>query len=137
MRTKLLNTTVNKNQRKYDLPLLELIRDQINSSDPDRNIGTLGTFSSDAVPLAQAAFLYKNARVEGDSLYAEIELLDTPAGKKLKGMLADVVFRPAGIGNLSVSMGIRVVQDDYELVSVNAIPREEDSLNESDAEDKT
>lgn len=137
MRVKILNTEVNKNERKYEVDILELIRDQINSRDPDRNIGTLGTFSDNAVPLSQAAFLYRDARVEGSSLYTEIELLDTPAGKKLKGKLDEMVFRPLGMGSLAVSVGVRVVQDDYQLISVTAISKDEDSLNESNGEDKT
>lgn len=136
----ILNTEVNKNNRRYNKEVLDIIRDQINSN-PETNFGTIGYTTDLTVPLCDAAFRYSNAVVENNSLYADIETLSTPKGIDLLRMVEsemDIRFRPAGMATIKGGMPVEtlnllkipnIVGDDYKLISIAAINPEDDAVN--------
>lgn len=153
----ILNTKPNRNNRVYELHILELIKDQINSKDSGFNIGLLGIpeffnktdiINVDFIKpthVTDIAFTYDNARIENDELYVDINICSTIDGKTLKNILDEeektktsmIVFRPNGIGNFVSSTGESTnnllktpnkISDDYELVSISAIPSIDDAI---------
>jgi hypothetical protein len=100
------NTKVNKNNRRYPIEVIEKIRDRINSNDEWTNLGILGMPESEVITLGQVAFKYSNAIIEDESLYCDIEVIDTRRGDELKQILGyevdglkRIVFRTSGKGS--------------------------------------
>jgi hypothetical protein len=133
----LLNTEVTLNNRRYPLEVIESIRDQINSRDEDRNLGTVGYEENLEIDLSKVAFKYSNAVIENNALYVDIEMLDTPLGKSLNEVLGDMRFRPAGTGTFDGGMPVETmnllkvpsrVSMGYKILSVAAINPSEDAL---------
>ena len=60
---------------------------------------------------------------EGDTLFAELTVLDTPKGEELKTMIDDVVFRPRMLGHIQDDLTVKIDT----LISFDAINREDDS----------
>jgi hypothetical protein len=138
------NTKPNLNSRVYPLETLEHIKLQIEkyNTEVGLDLGTLGSTTSPVVLIKDIAFRYYNPQIENEALYVDIEVLETKAGIKLKKLLEKdvVVFRPAGyielkedhdaldtartLLNLNYIVGL-----DYKLTTINAIPKEDDSLN--------
>lgn len=138
------NTKPNLNSRVYPLETLEHIKVQIEkyNAEVGLDLGTLGSTSSPVILVKDIAFRYYNPQIENEALYVDIEVLETKAGLKLKKLLEKdvVVFRPAGyielkedhdaldtartLLNLNYIVGL-----DYKLTTINAIPKEDDSLN--------
>jgi hypothetical protein len=141
----IINTKANKNNRRYPINILELIRDQINRSDKWNNTGILGLPTSEVITLGQVAFIYTNAIVEDESLYCDIEIIDTKRGDELKQILSyesdghkRIVFRPSGMGTFRGEVPEEVhnllnvpnvIADDYQLLTISAIPANEDAVN--------
>lgn len=135
----ILNTEVTKNNRRYPIGVLETIKNQINLS--GQNIGTIGYTTDLVVTPTNAAFTYSNAIIENDSLYADIEIINTTKGIELKNIFettTDIRFRPAGQATLKGSMPVEThnlldipkhVSDDYKLISIAAITASEDAIN--------
>lgn len=138
------NTRPNLNSRVYPLKTLEHIKSQIEEYNTKigSDLGTLGSSESPVVLIRDIAFRYYNPQIENEALYVDIEVLETKAGIKLKKLLEKdvVVFRLAGyieyneeydaldaattLLNLNYVIGL-----DYRLTTINAIPKEDDSLN--------
>lgn len=80
--------------------------------------GTIGP-SRPQVSLDEISHVIDRMWVEDNRLMAEIEVLKTVSGSILEDMLEreDVEFFPAGYGRIDEN---DIVQDDYELVSINA-----------------
>jgi hypothetical protein len=133
----ILNTEVTKNNRRYNMEVLESIRDQINN--PNRNNrGTMGYPESTVVELNKVGFSYSNAVVENESLYCCITILETPTGESIKSLLEDLVFRPVGQATIKGEMPVEtlnllkvpnVVNTDYSLVCISAISKSDDAVN--------
>ena len=136
----ILNTEVTKNNRRYPLPVLKKIRDQINSREDSGNLGTIGYPEGLVIPLADVAFKYKNAVVEDEVLYVDIETVGTPQGTILSDMLEyemDLRFRPIGTGTLEGEVPMEtknlleipnLISKDYQLITIAAITSEEDAV---------
>ena len=137
-KVQILSTSPNLNGRMYPLHVLESIRDQINSNEPHRNIGTMGYSEGLDVNLTDAAFTYANARIIDEALYVDIESLKTPKGDTFKHSIevdsrcdnTHIVFRTAGRGTLKDGDGVQVVNDDFRLISVAAINKDEDAFKQ-------
>jgi hypothetical protein len=137
----ILNTEATKNNRRYPLPVLEKIRDQINSRDASRNLGTIGFPEGLTISLQDAAFRYSNAVIEKEALYVDIETIHTPKGVDLRRMLEDEIdlrFRPGGQATLEGEMpqethnllGVpKHVSEDYQLITIAAITPDEDAIS--------
>ena len=130
----ILNTQPTLNSRVYPLAVLEQIRDQINSNDASVNIGTFEYPEGLEFSLSKAAFTYSNAIIENDCLYADIQILSTPDGEKIKYQLevgvSSRVFRPAGQATLDdeLSDSQLTVGGDYRLIAIASISKEEDAV---------
>lgn len=136
----ILNTEVTKNNRRYPLPILKKIRDQINSREDFGNLGTIGYPEGLEIPLSEVAFRYKNAVVEDEVLYVDIETVGTPRGIRLEEEItggAEVRFRPSGTGTFEGEMPVEThnllgvpnrIREDYQLITIAAITPEEDAV---------
>ena len=119
----------NKNNRVYPRSVLEKVIE-----DFDNKSGTLGQLGMpdcsldgpSSIRLDEASHIVKNLRMQDDKLICDIQILDTPAGKKLCD-LVDGKFRLQGIGSVEDKDGSYVIQDDYKLMSVNALSSEKAS----------
>jgi len=138
----IINTNVNKNNRKYSLAALEAMSNQINSGDRNSNLGILGEIDpTGIIAIDQVAFVYTNAMIEKESLYVDIEVLKTTAGNNLKRMIDTefMVFRPIGNAEVPESIGIgqmmdmlsipQTVGEDYSLVTLTCIHESQDAVN--------
>lgn len=138
------NTKPNLNSRVYPLETLEHIKLQIEkyNSEVGLDLGTLGSTSSPVVLIKDIAFRYYNPQIENEALYVDIEVLETKAGLKLKKLLEKdvVVFRLAGyiehnddhdaLDTARTLLNLNyIIGKDYKLITINAIPKEDDSLN--------
>lgn len=140
LKREILNSEPTKNNRRYTPEVLEIIKDQINSRDADRNLGTIGYSEGLDVALSDVAFKYSNAVIENNILYADIETIHTPQGVKLRQMIetgSDIRFRPGGKATLEGEMPVEThnllnvpkhVGRDYKLITLAAINPEEDAL---------
>ena len=136
----LINEIPTKNGRRYPREVIAKMAEQIKEKESQGlNLGTLGVIEHTTVPLDKVAFSYKNPVIEEGSLYVDISILGTPCGNELKTVLDSVVFRPAGMSTKYPHpahetaihlLGVNViVGDDYELITINAIPKSEDAIN--------
>lgn len=133
----ILNTQVTKNNRRYNTEVLESIKNQINSGERV-NYGTMGYPEGLNVSFSTVGFTFSNAVIEEEALYCDITLLETPAGESIKSLLGDLVFRPAGQATIKGEMPVEtlnllkvpnVVNEDYHLICISAIPKSEDAVN--------
>ena len=138
----IINTKVNKNNRKYSLAALEAMTNQINSGDRNSNLGILGEIDpTGIIAIDQVAFIYTNAVIKKEAVYVDIEVLKTIAGKNLKRLIETefMVFRPIGNAEVPDSIGIgqamdmlsipQTVGEDYSLVTLNCISESQDAVN--------
>lgn len=130
MKTSVLKSnTVNLNGRMYTDECLEQIVTQFKQkvSDGVPMFGELGyPESADFTSLDRVSHQVENLQVEGDTLFAEIKILDTPKGKELKTLLHGVVFRPRMIGHVLEDNTVRVDT----LISFDAILKDTDSFKD-------
>jgi hypothetical protein len=128
----ILNTKKTKNDTVYHIEVLEIIRNQINSKGDSLKLGTIGFPDGLTVSLSEGAFKYSNAVIENEVLYVDIETIHTPEGVKLRNTIdrdLQICFRPAGISTLLNDTPNKVVHSDYQLITIAAIQKEDDSLN--------
>jgi hypothetical protein len=128
----ILNNIQTANGRIYSPEILEIIANQINSA-TNVNYGSMG-FNEDMTPeIKKIAFIYNNARIIKDgvwqSLHVDIQLLKNETGDILHRIMKseNIVFRPGGIANIGA---LGYVKNDYKLINVAAISKEEDALRE-------
>ena len=125
----LKSNIVNLNGRMYTDECLEQMMTQFKQKVAEGNpmFGELGypeetSFTS----LERVSHQIENLEIEGDTLFAEIKILDTPRGEALKTLLDGVVFRPRMIGHLLDDNTVRVDN----LISFDAILKETDSYKD-------
>jgi hypothetical protein len=96
-----------RTKRIYSRALLQREADRMQESIRSRScIGTLGVPDSGTIQFRDASHIITAMHFEDGALMAEIEILNTPAGRVLKSMIDSkvaVVFRPFGIGNGQVN----------------------------------
>ena len=130
MKTSVLKSnTVNLNGRMYTDECLEQMVAQFKQkvSNGVQMFGELGyPESTSFTSLERVSHQVENLQVEGDTLFAEIKVLDTPRGKELKTLLDGVVFRPRMIGHVLEDNTVRVDN----LISFDAILKETDSYKD-------
>lgn len=89
-----------------------------------RNGKSHWTGNSPIVSLSNVSHLVTNMWWEGENLMGEIELVDTEAGNKLKGLLKSGVMlgiSSRGVGGVKNIKGVDVVQDDFELIAFDFV----------------
>lgn len=124
----LKSNIINLNGRIYTDECLEQIVTQFKQK-VSEGIPMFGEFgypeeTSFVTSLERVSHQVLNLEVEGDTLFAEIKILDTTKGDELKTLLDCVVFRPRMIGRVLDDNTVRVES----LISFDAILKETDSF---------
>lgn len=118
----------NKNNRIYPKKVLQnIVDDFVNQKDI---IGQIGMPKDGLhVDLSLTSHVVKNLQLIEGSLYADIEVLNTPSGNKLIESIdkGDVSFRLMGTGKVETVDGIATIQEGYNLIAINAVPTEDAS----------
>lgn len=117
-KVKLIDSNPTINGRIYPQTVIEKMYRKISASQPHERFGEFGMPTGHTVDLEDVAFVYSNPALEDGVLYVDVQILETPKGKALMDVIEHVDFKPVGFGNVDEN---NVLQDDYELISINAI----------------
>jgi hypothetical protein len=131
-----------KNNTLYSKEVCEKIVEQINER---KCIGVCGSvnllpeYSKNALPevnLRMVSIKVDNAKMKDDEVLADITVLEgTPQGDMLKSMIEMMgkdafIFRPQALVSYKDEEGPIKEIDSFKLVSINVLPKEQDSLGE-------
>lgn len=117
--------TLNQNGRVYPRGILE--REIINYQKfirENRALGECDHPDTSVVELKNASHIIREARMEGDTVYGTIELLDTPSGKILQSLIESGVtlgISSRGVGSTKQESGNLVVQEDFQLICFDIV----------------
>jgi hypothetical protein len=117
--------TLNQNGRIYPKSILE--REVINYQKfirENRALGECDHPDTSVVELKNASHIVREARMEGDSVYGSVELLDTPSGKILQSLFESGVtlgISSRGIGSTRQQGGNLIVQEDFQLICFDIV----------------
>lgn len=117
--------TLNQNGRIYPKGILE--REIINYQKfirENRALGECDHPDTSVVELKNASHLVKEARMEGDTVYGVVELLDTPSGKILQSLVESGVtlgISSRGVGSTRQQGSALIVQDDFQLICFDIV----------------
>lgn len=117
--------TLNQNGRIYPKPILE--REIINYQKfirENRALGECDHPDTSVVELKNASHIVREARMEGDTVYGTVELLDTPSGKILQSLIESGVtlgISSRGVGSTKQQGGNLVVQEDFQLICFDIV----------------
>jgi hypothetical protein len=117
--------TLNQNGRIYPRPILE--REIINYQKfikENRALGECDHPDTSVVELKNASHIVREARMEGDTVYGTVELLDTPSGKILQSLIESGVtlgISSRGVGSTKQQGGNLVVQEDFQLICFDIV----------------
>lgn len=117
--------TLNQNGRVYPRGILE--REIINYQKfirENRALGECDHPDTSVVELKNASHIIREARMEGDTVYGTIELLDTPSGKILQSLIESGVtlgISSRGVGSTKQEDGNLVVQEDFQLICFDIV----------------
>ena len=117
--------TLNRNGREYPFEILnreatkfqELVKEK-------RALGELDHPDSAVVSLSNVSHLVEKMWWEGETLMGRIQILETPSGNILKGLLKGGVMlgiSSRGVGSVKTKHGSDIVQDDFELISFDMV----------------
>jgi hypothetical protein len=95
----------NKNNRIYSRETMQKAIDEVNEKKQGRVFGTIGMPEGNAVELGKVSHIAGNLRITDDGrVLADIMVLDTPDGAKLREMLKvesiQYDYRTAGYGDI-------------------------------------
>ena len=116
----------NNNKRVYPKSVLESQITYLNESIKDRRlVGELDHPEYDAVKLSNASHLITGLRMEGKEVIGEAEILPTPAGKIVEGLIQGGVkigISSRGMGTLTEAKnGTKTVNEDFRLVTFDIV----------------
>jgi len=117
--------TLNQNGRIYPRAILE--REIINYQKfirENRALGECDHPDTSVVELKNASHIVREARMEGETVYGTIELLDTPSGKILQSLIESGVtlgISSRGVGSTKQQSGNLVVQEDFQLICFDIV----------------
>lgn len=117
--------TLNQNGRIYPRAILE--REIINYQKfirENRALGECDHPDTSVVELKNASHIVREARMEGDTVYGSVELLDTPSGKILQSLIESGVtlgISSRGVGSTRQQDGNTVVQEDFQLICFDIV----------------
>jgi hypothetical protein len=117
--------TLNQNGRVYPRGILE--REIINYQKfirENRALGECDHPDTSVVELKNASHIIREARMEGDTVYGTVELLDTPSGKILQSLIESGVtlgISSRGVGSTKQQDGNLVVQEDFQLICFDIV----------------
>ena len=109
----------NKNNNVYCRKVLEKIVNEFKPS----SFGIIGMREDSLIPLSSVSHVVNNLKLVDNELKADITTVDTEEGKRLDIMIKNdmVAFRTAGNCTYKYENGIRIINDDYKLISINAV----------------
>jgi len=116
----------NRNGRIYPKAIMEkavekYVREQVSQK---RAVGELNHPEGPTVNLDKVSHLITDLKFEGNNVMGKAQILDTPNGKIVKGLLDGGVrlgVSTRGMGSLKQDRGAQVVQDDYILNTVDIV----------------
>jgi len=112
--------TLNQNGRVYPRAILEReVRNYQKFIKENRALGECDHPDSSVVELKKVSHIIREAYMDGDVCYGNVELLDTPCGKILQSLVEAGVtlgISSRGVGSTKRDGDIQVVQDDFQLV---------------------
>lgn len=117
--------TLNQNGRIYPRSILE--REIINYQKfirENRALGECDHPDTSVVELKNASHIVREARMEGDTVYGTVELLDTPSGKILQSLIESGVtlgISSRGVGSTKQQGGNLIVQEDFQLICFDIV----------------
>lgn len=116
----------NNNNRIYPKPVLESAIKSLNEAIKERRlVGELDHPSYDMVKLSNASHLITGLWMEGNEVIGEAEILPTPAGKVVQGLIEGGVkigISSRGMGTLSESKGTaKIVNPDFKLLTFDIV----------------
>lgn len=113
----------NSNNRIYPLSVLNRVVQEAQSIVSNRSLmGRIGYPEGNLlIELSQVSHIVTELLMDGSSMVAEIETLNTPQGKVLETMIEQgiVALRPLGMGTVKTESGI--LDDNYRLISISAV----------------
>lgn len=117
--------TKNGNGRVYPKPVLRReIENYQNSIRERRALGELDHPDDSVINLKNASHLVTKMWWDGDNVMGKIEVLDTPSGRILKGLLKSGVklgISSRGMGSVTESRGSLTVEDDFQLICFDMV----------------
>jgi hypothetical protein len=116
----------NSNRRVYPQKVLEGAIKSLNEAIKERRlVGELDHPTYDMVKLSNASHLITNLWMEGKEVIGEAEILPTPAGKVVQGLIEGGVkigISSRGMGTLSEGKGdCKTVNEDFKLVTFDIV----------------
>ena len=112
--------TLNQNGRIYPRAILEReLRNYQKFIRERRALGECDHPDSSVVELKNASHIVVKAWMEGDDVYGDVELLDTPAGKILQSLVESGVtlgISSRGVGSTKRDGDRQIVQEDFQLI---------------------
>ena len=117
--------TLNQNGRVYPLPILE--REILNYQkliQENRAMGECDHPDSSVVELKNVSHVIKEARMEGETVYGTIEILDTPSGQIVQSLIESGVtlgISSRGVGSTTRQGETQVVQEDFQLICFDMV----------------
>ena len=117
--------TLNQNGRIYPLPILE--REILNYQkliQENRAMGECDHPDTSVVELKNVSHVVKEARMQGDTVYGTIEILDTPSGKIVQSLIESGVtlgISSRGVGSTARQGDTQVVQEDFQLICFDMV----------------
>ena len=116
----------NRNGRVYPKPIMEravgkYVKEQVSKK---RAVGELNHPEGPTVNLDKVSHLITDLRFEGNNVVGKAQILDTPMGKIVKGLLEGGVqlgVSTRGMGSLENRNGVAYVKDDFHLATVDIV----------------
>ena len=116
----------NRNGRVYPKPIMEravnqYVQTQVSKK---RAVGELNHPEGTTVNLDKVSHLITDLKVEGNDVIGKAQILDTPMGKIVKGLLEGGVqlgVSTRGMGSLENRNGVAYVKDDFILSTVDIV----------------
>ena len=116
----------NRNGRVYPKPIMEravgkYVKEQVSKK---RAVGELNHPEGPTVNLDKVSHLITDLKFEGNNVVGKAQILDTPMGKIVKGLLEGGVqlgVSTRGMGSLENRNGVAYVKDDFHLATVDIV----------------
>jgi hypothetical protein len=116
----------NRNGRVYPRPIMEravgkYVKEQVSKK---RAVGELNHPEGPTVNLDKVSHLITDLKFEGNNVVGKAQILDTPMGKIVKGLLEGGVqlgVSTRGMGSLENRNGVAYVKDDFHLATVDIV----------------
>lgn len=112
--------TVNQNGRIYPRAILEReVRNYQKFIEENRALGELDHPDSSVVSLKNASHIVREAFFEGNVVKGVVDILNTPSGEILKGLIDEKVklgISSRGVGSVKKKGDFNEVQDDFQLI---------------------